>query len=212
MPILVSREFNSRLVKKQVAWAIRSRWLRQIALEPVFLVYTLSEFTPLFAPTDAPAHQEPKSNKKARPCPLHPASPFPKRIPLHKNNSKHIMGLILYCLSTSLSKVHYIPDFGLSRSILGPQTLLTFIFTGTVFDVSSRPDRYGPNGGHHIFAGRDASRGLGMSSTKPEDADPDWSTLNGVERKVLNDRYEFSSKRYPVVGKVSDLPESVVNL
>lgn len=38
-----------------------------------------------------------------------------------------------------------------------------------------------------MFAGKDASRGLGMSSLKPEDAVADYSTLDEAQMKVLND-------------------------
>lgn len=53
-----------------------------------------------------------------------------------------------------------------------------------------------------IFAGKDASRGLGKSSLKPEDAVADWSTLTDEEKGVLNDWYTYFSKRYNIVGKV----------
>lgn len=50
-----------------------------------------------------------------------------------------------------------------------------------------------------------------MSSLKPEDAVPDWSTLGEPEKKVLNDWHAFFEKRYNIVGKVIDLPESVAS-
>ena len=46
-------------------------------------------------------------------------------------------------------------------------------------------------GSYHIFAGKDASKGLGMSSVKAEDAVPDWSTLTQDQKKVLDDWYGF---------------------
>jgi hypothetical protein len=54
-----------------------------------------------------------------------------------------------------------------------------------------------------IFAGKDASRGLGKSSLKPEDAVSDYSTLTDEEKGVLNDWYTYFSKRYNIVGKVA---------
>lgn len=54
-----------------------------------------------------------------------------------------------------------------------------------------------------VFAGKDASRGLGKSSLKPEDAVSDWSTLTDEEKGVLNDWYTYFSKRYNIVGKVA---------
>ncbi|KAA1475088.1 progesterone binding protein [Dentipellis sp. KUC8613] len=83
---------------------------------------------------------------------------------------------------------------------------------GTVFDVSPKRDTYGPGKAYSIFAGKDASKGLGMSSLKQEDAVPDYSTLPPNERKVLDDWHAFFTKRYNVVGKVIDLPAAVANL
>lgn len=62
---------------------------------------------------------------------------------------------------------------------------------GVVFDVTRKRDVYGPGGSYSIFAGKDGSRGLGMSSLKPEDAVPDYSALPENERKVLDDWHAF---------------------
>ncbi|EKM54802.1 uncharacterized protein PHACADRAFT_258917 [Phanerochaete carnosa HHB-10118-sp] len=83
---------------------------------------------------------------------------------------------------------------------------------GTVFDVSRKRETYGKGGSYNLFAGRDASRALGMSSLKEQDASPDYSTLSESDMKVLNDWHEFFSKRYSIVGKVVDLPPAVANL
>lgn len=53
-----------------------------------------------------------------------------------------------------------------------------------------------------VFAGKDASRALGKTSTKPEDVRPDWKDLDDKEKGVLNDWVTFFSKRYNVVGRV----------
>ncbi|GAC97598.1 potential sterol binding protein [Pseudozyma hubeiensis SY62] len=73
---------------------------------------------------------------------------------------------------------------------------------GTVFDVSPKREMYAPGKGYHIFAGKDGSRGLGMSSLKPEDAVPDYSTLDDKQLKVLDDWHSYYTKRYNIVGKV----------
>ncbi|KAJ7644822.1 cytochrome b5-like heme/steroid binding domain-containing protein [Roridomyces roridus] len=78
---------------------------------------------------------------------------------------------------------------------------------GTVFDVSHKADVYGPGKSYSIFAGKDGSKGLGMSSLKPEDAIPDYSELSEKDRKVLDDWHSFFSKRYNVVGRVTDHPQ-----
>lgn len=64
---------------------------------------------------------------------------------------------------------------------------------GTVFDVSHKRDVYGTGQGYNVFAGKDGSRGLGMSSLKPEDAVPDYSTLDEKDLKVLDDWHSFFS-------------------
>lgn len=53
-----------------------------------------------------------------------------------------------------------------------------------------------------VFAGKDASRALAMSSVKPEDVKPEWEDLGDKEKKVLEEWIVFFSKRYNVVGKV----------
>jgi membrane-associated progesterone receptor component len=77
---------------------------------------------------------------------------------------------------------------------------------GTVFDVSNKREMYGPGAGYGVFSGKDASKALGMSSLKPEDAVPDYSDLPEKEMKVLDDWYSFFSKRYNIVGRVTDHP------
>jgi hypothetical protein len=53
-----------------------------------------------------------------------------------------------------------------------------------------------------VFAGKDASRALGKTSTKPEDVSPEWQDLPDKEKSTLNDWVTFFSKRYNVVGRV----------
>ncbi|KAF8965609.1 cytochrome b5, partial [Flammula alnicola] len=77
---------------------------------------------------------------------------------------------------------------------------------GTIFDVTTKAEVYGPGRSYSIFAGKDGSRGLGLSSLKPEDAVADYSTLDTKDMKVLDDWHAFFSKRYNIVGKVSDGP------
>ncbi|KAI0929841.1 hypothetical protein AcV5_006700 [Taiwanofungus camphoratus] len=77
---------------------------------------------------------------------------------------------------------------------------------GTVFDVTHKRDTYGKGKTYNLFAGKDASKALGMSSLKEEDAIPDYSTLSENDLKTLNDWHDFFSKRYNVIGKVTDLP------
>ncbi|KAI0058708.1 progesterone binding protein [Artomyces pyxidatus] len=83
---------------------------------------------------------------------------------------------------------------------------------GTIFDVSHKRDTYGPGKSYNLFAGKDASKALGKSSLKLEDAIPDYSDLPENEMKVLNDWHSFFIKRYNIIGKVTDLPAAVANL
>ena len=77
---------------------------------------------------------------------------------------------------------------------------------GTVFDVTHKRDTYGPGKSYGVFAGKDASKALGMSSLKPEHAIADYSDLPEKEMKVLDDWHGFFSKRYNIMGKVTDHP------
>ncbi|KAJ8133227.1 hypothetical protein O1611_g400 [Lasiodiplodia mahajangana] len=53
-----------------------------------------------------------------------------------------------------------------------------------------------------VFVGKDASRALAKSSTKPEDVQAEWKDLGEKEIGVLNDWITFFSKRYNIVGVV----------
>ncbi|KAI5294351.1 hypothetical protein KEM52_004197 [Ascosphaera acerosa] len=72
---------------------------------------------------------------------------------------------------------------------------------GVVFNVSRNP-MYKPDGSYHLFAGKDASRGLACSSLKPEDARPEWYDLTDSQKKTLEEWFTFFKKRYNIVGKV----------
>ncbi|KAK4949926.1 hypothetical protein LTR10_011768 [Elasticomyces elasticus] len=73
---------------------------------------------------------------------------------------------------------------------------------GTVFDVSKNA-AYGEKGSYRVFAGKDPSRALALSSLKPEDCVPEWDDLDDKYKTVLDEWYSFFSKRYNIVGKVS---------
>ena len=46
-------------------------------------------------------------------------------------------------------------------------------------------------GSYHVFAGKDASKALGLSSMKSEDAVPDWSGLNAEALTTLDGWYAY---------------------
>ncbi|KAF9582684.1 hypothetical protein BGW38_010895 [Lunasporangiospora selenospora] len=81
------------------------------------------------------------------------------------------------------------------------ETPIYVAIKGIVFDVSGKKAMYGPGGGYHCFAGKDASKALGKSSLKLEDCVADYSDLDEKEHKVLDDWYSFFEKRYAIVGK-----------
>ena len=88
-----------------------------------------------------------------------------------------------------LRPVSYLPcDLAISRpaieSCLSSSMILTRSFSSAV------------------FAGKDASRALALSSLKIEDCRPEWEDLADKEKQVLNDWFTFFSKRYNIVGKV----------
>ncbi|XAO27129.1 hypothetical protein I312_105971 [Cryptococcus bacillisporus CA1280] len=65
---------------------------------------------------------------------------------------------------------------------------------GKVFDVSSRGEMYAPGKGYNVFAGKDGSKGLGMSSLDPKDAVADYSSLNEGQMNTLNQWESFFEK------------------
>jgi membrane-associated progesterone receptor component len=79
---------------------------------------------------------------------------------------------------------------------------------GRIFDVSAKRDMYGKGTGYNVFAGKDASKGLGgyimglaelisfagMSSLDPSDAIPDYSTLTPTQRQTLDQWESFFEK------------------
>ena len=60
-----------------------------------------------------------------------------------------------------------------------------------MFDVTRKAEVYGAGKSYNIFAGKDGSKGLGMSSLKTEDAIADYSGLSESDMKVLNDWHDF---------------------
>ena len=73
---------------------------------------------------------------------------------------------------------------------------------GTIFDVTSKPGFYGPEGGYHAFVARDASWGLAKTLVTTEDGD--LSTLSASERDTLDQWYHSYCDKYHIVGKVLD--------
>merc|ERR1719334_768849 len=73
---------------------------------------------------------------------------------------------------------------------------------GTIFDVSSKKELFGPGGSYSIFSGKDASYSLAKMSLNPDDTNKFEFTLNEVEQKTLDDWVIYFTKRYPIVGQL----------
>src|ERR1700722_16623572 len=101
---------------------------------------------------------------------------------------------ILQSRSMSLSKVRPFNGVGRPTYIFLMIIIVFFFFifeTGTIFDVSAKSEIYGPGKSYGVFAGKDGSKGLGMSSLDPKDAIPDYSELSPSDMGVLNDWHAF---------------------
>jgi membrane-associated progesterone receptor component len=74
---------------------------------------------------------------------------------------------------------------------------------GNIYDVSSKPNFYGPAGPYGLFAGKDASRALAKGSLKAEDVDnTDISDLKLPEVDALNQWEVSYQSKYDLVGKL----------
>ncbi|KAJ1536825.1 hypothetical protein HK405_014996, partial [Cladochytrium tenue] len=76
---------------------------------------------------------------------------------------------------------------------------------GVVYDVSGSRALYAPGTKYGIFAGRDASKALAISSLKEEDCVPvdDPASLTPEQAKTLEKWVGFFSSKYDVVGTVA---------
>ncbi|ODN92025.1 hypothetical protein L198_05697 [Cryptococcus wingfieldii CBS 7118] len=83
-----------------------------------------------------------------------------------------------------------------------PSKPIYLAIKGKVFDVTAKREMYGPGRGYNVFAGKDGSKGLGMSSLDPGDAVGDFSGLNETQMNTLNQWEAFFTKRYNIVGRV----------
>ncbi|PVV00453.1 hypothetical protein BB560_005162 [Smittium megazygosporum] len=88
----------------------------------------------------------------------------------------------------------------------GPTKLIFIGIKEKVYDVSSKPEFYGPNGAYGVFAGRDATAALAKSDIttefipKVEDKPHDLTTLSEKEKETLDGWVSFFDNKYQVVG------------
>jgi membrane-associated progesterone receptor component len=154
------------------------------ALPVVYIVRRLFVPTvPNSLPTPAKKSDEPKTLMQPPREDLQP----PKDDPFTQERLKEFDG-------SDESKPIYVALKGES-TIQKVVTIVTSVIAhrgiGTVFDVSRKADVYGKGKSYNLFAGKDGSKGLGMSSLKPEHAIPDYSELDVKDMKVLDDWHGF---------------------
>lgn len=83
-----------------------------------------------------------------------------------------------------------------------PSKPLLVAVKGTIYDVSSAANFYGPDGPYGAFAGRDASRALAIMSVKEADVS---SSLEGLTEKQMETLEQWERKfqaKYPVAGRL----------
>ncbi|XP_010255541.1 PREDICTED: membrane-associated progesterone-binding protein 4 [Nelumbo nucifera] len=71
---------------------------------------------------------------------------------------------------------------------------------GSVFDVTKGKSHYGPGGGYHHFAGRDASRAFVSGNFSGDGLTDSLHGLSGTEMKSVVDWRDFYFRSYTFVG------------
>jgi len=95
-----------------------------------------------------------------------------------------------------------------------PDGRICIAVDGKIFDVTKAKRMYGKDGPYGIFAGRDASRGLGTfnaSSDAIRDTYDDLSDLTPTELEGMREWATQFSEKYPIIGRLlkpGDLPET----
>ncbi|PVU98017.1 hypothetical protein BB561_000157 [Smittium simulii] len=90
----------------------------------------------------------------------------------------------------------------------GPTKLIFICIKDKIYDVTEKPQFYGPDGPYGSYSGRDATIALAKNSTtsefipKPGDPKYDLSTLNAAELEALNGWASFFNEKYQVVGSI----------
>mmetsp|Transcript_24543 Transcript_24543/g.36810 ORF Transcript_24543/g.36810 Transcript_24543/m.36810 type:complete len:188 (+) Transcript_24543:70-633(+) len=80
-----------------------------------------------------------------------------------------------------------------------------------IFDVTTNPDSYGPDGGYCTLAGRDASRGLGKMSLDEEECDVEHiKDFTEYETETLDQWVNWFLRKYPIVGVLKDGSNGIV--
>ena len=161
-----------------------------ILIIPLCFVVLSSQFPtlklhlrPPTRPEQTPAEKDPKKKLKTVMEPPRADLEEPRNEPFTKEQLEEFDG-------SDDKKPIYVAIKGCSFTI-NVYFSTDFLSQGTIFDVSKKRDVYGKGKSYNVFAGKDGSKGLGMSSLKPEDAVSDYSVLPENEMRVLNDWYSF---------------------
>ena len=89
----------------------------------------------------------------------------------------------------------------------GTDTTLPILLAarGYVYDVSSSPQFYGRGGGYHLFAGRDASRALALSSLDSSLIPSEFDDLEDLSEESIETLKNWVNKfdtKYKCVGRL----------
>eukprot|EP01126_Amoeba_proteus_P064259 TRINITY_DN896_c0_g1_i6.p1 TRINITY_DN896_c0_g1~~TRINITY_DN896_c0_g1_i6.p1 ORF type:complete len:112 (+),score=16.85 TRINITY_DN896_c0_g1_i6:100-435(+) len=80
---------------------------------------------------------------------------------------------------------------------------------GKVYNMSSKPQFYGPEAPYGTFAGHDASRCLAKMTTSCEELDKSIEDLNPNELETLRQWRDKFNTTYPVVGLCTVVTQDV---
>ncbi|KAI9338193.1 cytochrome b5-like heme/steroid binding domain-containing protein [Obelidium mucronatum] len=91
-----------------------------------------------------------------------------------------------------------------------PSKPIYLALKNVVYDVSAKPQLYGPGGECHVFAGKDASVAYGFSAKgnksklKSSDFNADYSKakLSEEEKEALENWVSYYEAAYQIVGRV----------
>ena len=88
-----------------------------------------------------------------------------------------------------------------------PLRPILFAVDGTVYDVTEGRDFYGPQGGYHLFAGREIARALGKMQIDVKECNGDVSDFSEGHHETLAGWVRKFDEKYKVVGTVVPLKE-----
>jgi membrane-associated progesterone receptor component len=88
----------------------------------------------------------------------------------------------------------------------GPEGIIYVAVRGVIYDVTAGRDFYGPGGGYHVFAGKDATRCLAKMQVSDTEANCGWDNLSEEHQETLGEWEAKYRAKYPVVGTLAADP------